>query len=136
MRPIGRSARRISIKAEEAQDGHSAPRVPEPTCRSGEGIFSVSALRPSVSMAGWNIAAPCVKGCFRAMLRPSRRTAACPLSALGADLLREMIGFAAERLMGPEVGAVTGAAYGEKLPARLARRNGDPDQADPRRATR
>lgn len=47
-----------------------------------------------------------------------------------------MIGFAAERLMGPEVGAVTGAAYGEKLPVRLARRNGDPDQADPRRATR
>ncbi len=43
-----------------------------------------------------------------------------------ADLLREMIGFAAERLMELEVGAVTGAAYGEKDPARRAQRNGYP----------
>jgi transposase-like protein len=41
-----------------------------------------------------------------------------------ADLLREMIGFAAERLMDLEVGAVTGAAYGEKNPARRVQRNG------------
>jgi putative transposase len=41
-----------------------------------------------------------------------------------ADLLREMIGFAAERLMELEVGAATGASYGEKDPARLAQRNG------------
>ncbi|MFS8112211.1 IS256 family transposase, partial [Rhizobium jaguaris] len=31
-----------------------------------------------------------------------------------ADLLREMIGFAAEKLMALEVGTKTGAAYGEK----------------------
>ncbi|WP_292070081.1 IS256 family transposase, partial [Mesorhizobium sp.] len=41
-----------------------------------------------------------------------------------ADLLREMIGFAAERLMELEVGAATGAGYGEKTPLRLAQRNG------------
>lgn len=41
-----------------------------------------------------------------------------------ADLLREMIGFAAERLMELEVGARTGADYGEKRPERLAQRNG------------
>jgi putative transposase len=41
-----------------------------------------------------------------------------------ADLLREMIGYAAERLMELEVGALTGAAYGEKTPERLAQRNG------------
>src|SRR4051794_33600849 len=41
-----------------------------------------------------------------------------------ADLLREMIGFAAERLMELEVGALTGAGYGEKIPERLAQRNG------------
>jgi transposase-like protein len=45
-----------------------------------------------------------------------------------ADLLREMIGFAAERLMELEVGAVTGAAYGEKDPGRRAQRNGYRDR--------
>lgn len=45
-----------------------------------------------------------------------------------ADLLREMIGFAAERLMELEVGAVTGAAYGEKDPARRVQRNGYRDR--------
>jgi len=41
-----------------------------------------------------------------------------------ADLLREMIGFAAEKLMELEVGAKTGATYGEKNPLRIAQRNG------------
>ncbi len=41
-----------------------------------------------------------------------------------ADLLREMIGFAAERLMELEVGVAAGAGYGEKNPLRLAQRNG------------
>src|SRR6478672_6290472 len=45
-----------------------------------------------------------------------------------ADLLREMIGFAAERLMELEVGAVTGAGYGEKNPLRTAQRNGYRDR--------
>ena len=45
-----------------------------------------------------------------------------------ADLLREMISFAAERLMELEVGAATGAGFGEKNPSRLAQRNGYRDR--------
>lgn len=45
-----------------------------------------------------------------------------------ADLLREMIGFAAERLMELEVAATTGTAYGEKDPSRRAQRNGYRDR--------
>jgi transposase-like protein len=41
-----------------------------------------------------------------------------------ADLLREMIGFAAQRLMELEIGELTGASYGEKSVERLAQRNG------------
>jgi transposase-like protein len=46
-----------------------------------------------------------------------------------ADLLREMIGFAAHRLMELEVEGLAGAGYGEKSLERLAQRNGYRDRA-------
>jgi putative transposase len=45
-----------------------------------------------------------------------------------ADFVRETIGFAAKRLMEFEVAAITGAAWGEKDPARLVQRNGYRDR--------
>ncbi len=41
-----------------------------------------------------------------------------------ADLLREMVGFAAQRLMELEVENLTGAAHGERSPDRINHRNG------------
>lgn len=43
---------------------------------------------------------------------------------LGADTLRAMIGFAAERLMELEVQALTGAGHGERSSERRVQRNG------------
>ena len=45
-----------------------------------------------------------------------------------ADLLREMVGFAAQRLMELEVEGLTGAAHGERSPERINHRNGYRDR--------
>jgi transposase-like protein len=45
-----------------------------------------------------------------------------------ADLLREMVGFAAQRLVELEVKSLTGAARGERSPERINHRNGYRDR--------
>jgi hypothetical protein len=45
-----------------------------------------------------------------------------------ADLLREMIGFTAQRLMELEVEGLTGATHGERSPERVTHRNGYRDR--------
>ena len=51
-----------------------------------------------------------------------------------ADVLRDMIWYAAEPLMEMGVGARTGAGYGEKWPTQLSQRNGQRDRDWPTRA--
>jgi hypothetical protein len=46
-----------------------------------------------------------------------------------ADLLREMMGFAAQRLMELEVESLTSAGHGERSPERVNHRNGYRDRA-------
>ena len=55
-----------------------------------------------------------------------QETALRELLAKGSDtnLLRDMIAFAAERLMELEVGTATGATHGERSPERRVQRNG------------
>ena len=53
---------------------------------------------------------------------------ALPEKSSDADLLREMVGFAAQRLMEPEIEGLTGAAHGEYSAERINHCNGYRDR--------
>ena len=53
-----------------------------------------------------------------------------------SDFVRELLAFAAERLMTVEVDALTGAAHGERTPERVNHRNGYRERAWETRAGR
>ena len=53
-----------------------------------------------------------------------------------SDFVRELLAFAAERLMTVEVEALTGAAHGERTPERVNHRNGYRERAWETRAGR
>jgi transposase-like protein len=58
------------------------------------------------------------------MTDPMMNLRALVEKAPDADILRDMISFGAQRLIELKVGALTGAAPGERSPDRLVQRNG------------
>lgn len=124
--PTERCHLRASFRTSEAT-GRSTPLAGSSRPHPGDGAVPPGGVLAEVVTDGLPVRSGCQRQPDQRETTDDRRhdePAGPRREDVDADLLREMIGFAAERLMELEVGAVAGATCSEKSLTRRVQRNG------------